>query len=350
MDWPTGKYHIILADPPWKYRAWSRKGMARSAAVHYPTMSTAKIAALPVRDLARQDCTLFLWVPWPHLYESEDVIEGWGFEYSGSGFVWGKVNADGSPYMGLGHTTRKNTELCVEACILARKGAPPRQSRGVMELLLAQRREHSRKPDEIYERIMSLYDGPYLELFARQQWSGWDAWGNEVGKYVPEPSQMILSAEPEMGEPVPETEEPKPEPEPGPELGPEPEPESKPEPEEEKEPGPALPAVSPATLTALTDHFDELTMLSLVLYANELDLLEPDEQVKPDDLRKRLRVWLDDYLAKTRDTGLVDAERPQAPVAPEPLPQQAPVQVGGNPGGSSGAEKPKSKEQQRLEF
>jgi hypothetical protein len=39
------------------------------------------------------------------------------------------------------------------------------------------RREHSRKPDEVYARIEALGEGPYLEVFARFSRPGWDRWG-----------------------------------------------------------------------------------------------------------------------------------------------------------------------------
>jgi N6-adenosine-specific RNA methylase IME4 len=44
----------------------------------------------------------------------------------------------------------------------------------------APRRKHSQKPDEVYEQIERMFEGPYIELFARQRRDGWEAWGNEV--------------------------------------------------------------------------------------------------------------------------------------------------------------------------
>jgi N6-adenosine-specific RNA methylase IME4 len=75
--------------------------------------------------------------------------------------------------------TRKNSE----PCLLARRGNPRRLSRSVQELIVAPRREHSRKPDEIYERIERYASGPFVELFARQSRRGWSSWGDEVGKF-----------------------------------------------------------------------------------------------------------------------------------------------------------------------
>ena len=184
-DLPTGKYGVILADPAWRYLVWSGKGTARSADNHYSTMTMEEIAALPVSDLAADDCALFCWACWPSFPDALRIIDGWGFTYKTMGFVW--VKGEGLPLfpddikdqMGMGHWTRANTE----PCILATRGRPSRLDAGVRQTILDRRREHSRKPDEQYERIERLVAGPYLELFARNTRPGWDSWGNEVGKF-----------------------------------------------------------------------------------------------------------------------------------------------------------------------
>jgi len=48
-----------------------------------------------------------------------------------------------------------------------------------VNLLATRKREHSRKPDELYDLVEACSPGPYLELFARFPRSGWDQWGNE---------------------------------------------------------------------------------------------------------------------------------------------------------------------------
>ena len=91
--------------------------------------------------------------------------------------------------------TRQPFSPNAELCLLATTGSPKRLSRGVPQVIAEPIREHSRKPDCVYERIEALVDGPYLELFARQEYPGWDAWGNEVGKYVPQARQTALDLE-----------------------------------------------------------------------------------------------------------------------------------------------------------
>ena len=114
------------------------------------------------------------------------MIEAWGFTYKTCGFCWNKGNTlplfpdDFKDKMGLGYWTRANSEVC----LLATRGKPKRLNADVRQIIQAPLREHSRKPDEVYSKIERLVDGPYLELFARQQWPGWDVWGNEVGKFT----------------------------------------------------------------------------------------------------------------------------------------------------------------------
>lgn len=172
------KYTVIYSDPPWAYKVWSKKGTGRSAENHYPTMSIEDIRALPVGELAAKDCALFLWVTMPILQEAFSVILAWGFTYKTVAFVWIKQNRKSpSFFWGLGHWTRANAELC----LLATKGHPKRQSAKVHQLIVTPIEQHSKKPDEVREKIVELMgDVPRIELFARKTTPGWAVWGNEV--------------------------------------------------------------------------------------------------------------------------------------------------------------------------
>ena len=192
----SGQYRVILADPPWQYRAFTpgtkTKRIGRvnvsPVAVQYDTLTVPQLGALPVSDLAEEDAALFLWATPPCLVEAIDLIRAWGFTYRTVAFNWVKLTRSGKPCIGLGHYTRANAEMC----LLGIRGAMPVKDRAVRQVILSSRREHSRKPDEQYERIMRLFDGPYLELFARQQWPGWDVWGDQAGKF---PAQPFLFGE-----------------------------------------------------------------------------------------------------------------------------------------------------------
>lgn len=175
IPFPNRKYSIIYADPPWSY---SDKNCNGNAAEHYPTLGIADICALPVADIAADDCILFMWATYPLMAEALDVIQAWGFEYRTIGFQWIKQNPSGSGYFfGLGRWTRGNTE----PCLIAVKGKPRRISAGVGQLVFSPIRRHSQKPDEVRDLIVKLVgDQPRIELFAREVPPGWDVWGNEV--------------------------------------------------------------------------------------------------------------------------------------------------------------------------
>lgn len=186
---PKGGFKVLYADPPWKYatRGQVIVGQSRLPDRHYKTMPTAKICALPIGDLAAKNCWLFLWSTWPHLEHALRVMKAWGFEYSSIGFSWvklkrghtGELMTRRSVHMLTGYTTRKNTE----PCFLGRRGAPKRNRADIQEAVFAPVREHSRKPDEVAQRIVRYASGPRVELFARQAQPGFVGWGDELGKF-----------------------------------------------------------------------------------------------------------------------------------------------------------------------
>jgi N6-adenosine-specific RNA methylase IME4 len=139
-------------------------------------MSQADIEALPVADLAADDCALFMWAVMPQLPEALAVIKAWGFEYKTCAFVWVKQTKDEERFAtGMGYWTRANAEVC----LLATRGTPQRLNADVHQVVASPRMEHSRKPDEVAARIERLVPGPYLEMFARRPREGWDVWGNQ---------------------------------------------------------------------------------------------------------------------------------------------------------------------------
>jgi len=183
------KFGALLADPPWHFRVWSEKGAGRSATRHYPIMETDDICKLNVPSLCAKDCVLFLWATPPCIEAAFRVISAWGFTYKTVGFTWVKTTTNGLLHWGMGYWSRANTELC----LLATRGHPVRQARNVHSVIISPVREHSRKPDEQYERIERLVDGPYMELFARFAHPGWTSWGNEVCSELDRPKQVVVS-------------------------------------------------------------------------------------------------------------------------------------------------------------
>lgn len=179
---PNKKYSAILCDPAWTFETYSDSGKERSAEQHYDCMTTEDIQNLPVQDICKDDCVLFLWVTFPLLIEGLLTMEAWGFEYKTCAFSWAKKNSSNMGFfMGMGYWTRANVEIC----LLGTKGKPKRREEagGVRQLIVSPLREHSRKPDEQYDRIEDLVKGPYIELFSRSDREGWDSWGLESGKF-----------------------------------------------------------------------------------------------------------------------------------------------------------------------
>lgn len=171
---PAGKYNIIYADPAWKYYEGGYKNQSQ----HYDTMEVGEIAALPIDEIAADDCLLFLWVTWPIIDDAFGILQAWEFEYSTCAFIWVKSKKDGTGFFfGNGNWTRANTE----PCILARKGSVARDDASVSQIIYEPIQEHSRKPAIVRDKIVQLVgDLPRVELFARERVDGWDAWGREV--------------------------------------------------------------------------------------------------------------------------------------------------------------------------
>jgi len=164
---PDNLFNVILADPPWQYDF--SLTVNREIENHYPTMTLEEIKAVKVP--AARDAVLFLWVTAPKLIEGLEVMSAWGFEYRTCA-VWDKE------VIGMGYWFRNQHELL----IVGTRGNPfvPAPENRFPSVIRAKREEHSRKPEVVYEMIEKMLPGcKYLELFARQQRTGWTAWGNE---------------------------------------------------------------------------------------------------------------------------------------------------------------------------
>lgn len=146
------RYSVIYADPPWTYRDKALAGN-RGAGCKYDVMSLEDIKKMPVKELAKDDCTLFMWVTMPFLEEAFDVMRAWGFEYKTCAFTWIKQNRKSdSLFWGMGNWTRANAELC----LLGVRGKPKRADAGVHSVIISHVEEHSKKPAETRDRIVRL--------------------------------------------------------------------------------------------------------------------------------------------------------------------------------------------------
>jgi N6-adenosine-specific RNA methylase IME4 len=174
----TESYSTILADPPWQFQNRTGKmAPEHKRLLRYPTMELEEICELPIREMAAAKSHLYLWVPNALLAEGLEVMRRWGFTYK-SNIVWYKIRKDGGPDgRGVGFYFRNVTELVLFGVRGSMRTLKP--GRTQVNLIGTRKREHSRKPDEIYDLIEECSPGPYLELFARFKREGWHQWGNE---------------------------------------------------------------------------------------------------------------------------------------------------------------------------
>ena len=200
---PSNAYNIIYADPPWAYNRAIGNGVLRKkdGSLHYPSMHVDELKALgpEVQRISRDDAALLLWGTMPLLQEALDVIKAWGFTYKTCFVTWVKCTKDGTrPAFGVGYYTRSNAECC----FLAVKGKIPsykkliegeaaRRPNAVQsivvdngDVVIEPRRQHSRKPDVVREKIVEVFgDIPRIEFFARTPTEGWSVLGNDTTKF-----------------------------------------------------------------------------------------------------------------------------------------------------------------------
>jgi len=185
---PNKKYDIIYADPPWDYGGksqfdktskskdvidFSKNIFVSAANFQYPTLKTSVLKQMPISQIAKDDCLLFMWVTNPHLAQGIELGKAWGFEYRTVGFVWDKMV----------HNPGQYTMSYCELCLIFKKGKipTPRGARNVKQLVRVPRMDHSRKPLEILKNIDLMFPTQdKIELFARHKPLNWDVWGLDV--------------------------------------------------------------------------------------------------------------------------------------------------------------------------
>lgn len=183
QDWPFGDlpmfgFDFIMADPPWHFVANSKEKPGKTPQAHYATMTMQEIAALPVADLGKPDCLLWLWATNPMVNRQIEIAVRWGFAFKTVG-VWVKQAKNGGLAFGTGYRLRNANELF----IIATKGKPV-TTKSVRSVVQGPVRAHSQKPDEAYAAAEAMMPGAVrCDLFARQSRPGWASWGNEATKF-----------------------------------------------------------------------------------------------------------------------------------------------------------------------
>jgi len=193
-DLPEEEFDIIYADPPWHYNGkmqfdksskgadnidFQKKIFISSATFKYPTLKTKEMMKIPIQDIAKENCLLFMWATNPHLAQAIELGKAWGFDYKTVAFVWDKMNHNPGQY------TLSNCELCL---VFKRGRIPkPRGARNVQQLIRSPRGKHSEKPIEVIKGIEKMFPTQErIELFARKKPEGWCVWGLDVREVVEE--------------------------------------------------------------------------------------------------------------------------------------------------------------------
>lgn len=205
MNIYMNKFKVIMIDPPTRFEVFNEEtGSGRSP--KYEKMDWELLQKLPISDLLEDDAVIFLWATYPSLVQSIELGLSWGLRFSTVGFTFVKLNKNwvdnakkeltqlfkneklifteflestmqNSFAIGGGYITRANPEIC----LVFKKGKSiPRKSKAVRNLIVSPIGENSEKPDEANIRIEELYDGPYLEMFARRHYPGWTCMGNHL--------------------------------------------------------------------------------------------------------------------------------------------------------------------------
>lgn len=186
---PNKKYQVIYMDPPWDYggkmqydkstiksenEGFKKNIFLSSASFKYPTLKLKDLMELDINKIAdNKSCLLFMWTTGPQFANSIKLGESWGFEYKTVAFVWDKMI----------HNPGRYTLSQTEFCIVFKKGTipTPRGARNVRQLVEVPRGAHSEKPLEVIDGITKMFpEQDKIELFARNNYNGWDNWGLEI--------------------------------------------------------------------------------------------------------------------------------------------------------------------------
>ena len=189
---PRLRYGLIMADNPWQFENWSKKGEAKNPSSQYKCMTMDEILSLPVGHLAAKDCAIWFWATNPMLPHALQVLSAWGFTYKTAGH-WAKMTEASYKVLGpLGNIIQGKQSFgngyllrCAgEPYLIGTVGNPKQHSKSIRSVIIAPARDHSRKPEEAYVEAEKLFgDVPKLDLFSRQVRPGWDQFGDEVGKF-----------------------------------------------------------------------------------------------------------------------------------------------------------------------
>jgi N6-adenosine-specific RNA methylase IME4 len=191
---PINHFGAGIADPGWRFGTWGPRGRGKCADQKYRCEPLEAIKALPVGSLFKPDAALALWFPQYAIDWASEVLRAWGFEPKTLG-CWAKLSSTGRKWaFGQGKILR----CAAEYYLVGTRGNPPVRSRSVRNLIVAPWAGHSVKPDQLHRDIEALFDGPYIELFARRHYSGWTCRGDQLVVESPRPDQAETTPQHQM--------------------------------------------------------------------------------------------------------------------------------------------------------
>lgn len=183
-NWPWGdllphSYDCMMIDPAWQQRFYSAAGEKKAPQAHYKTTPFEEIATLPVLDLAAPNCLIWVWAINPMLDKAIEAVKRWGFEFKTAG-SWEKMTVNNKQTFSTGYILRGSNE----PYIIATRGKPKTSAKNIRSSFHAVRGRHSEKPDKAYENMERMMpNARRLEIFSRTNRPGWDAFGDEAGKF-----------------------------------------------------------------------------------------------------------------------------------------------------------------------
>lgn len=206
-------FKTVTLDPPWNETSGVAKSASygagpRGADRHYPLLKTKEMPGVINGSGLMNfypDAHMYMWVTKNFLKDGLWLMDQLGFRYVTMG-IWLKAEeVDDIECPSCGHVhllpgvTPTKPALVFDRFGMGRyfrgrfepilfgvrgSGTGPDVFHGPKNLddvVIASRQEHSRKPEEFFDKVEARSQGPYLEMFARGvPRDNWTAWGNEV--------------------------------------------------------------------------------------------------------------------------------------------------------------------------
>lgn len=168
------KYRTIVIDPPWNQRKTGLRKVRpkQGRDLNYAVMSIEEIKRFPINDFADSQCHIYLWTINKYLREAFDVLYAWNFRFHAV-LVWKKPTG----------VTPFSFQFVNEFVLFGYRGKFKIRKIGVPTTFEAKVRQHSRKPDILYQIAEDCSFPPRIDIFSREKRQGWDQWGNETSFY-----------------------------------------------------------------------------------------------------------------------------------------------------------------------